>query len=415
MFEEITGAIGISAQRSFWEDDLQMCLDPWLGLTGSKGHMQDWVDGLTKRQLRILCSSLGLRVGKTLTEQRDALTACNGQLTPYYLVYRFAYRRYKFAVSDYAASVLRPEVIEDCRTSDDKYDIPALLFALYHNKPENLHTIFHLERIHSTGFARMKLKGNARKPDDKTFKEFLTPEIVKGVLTKFDTECRDGRQSEFKNIITHNEHHLVFIRREEHRSVLLKSSCAVHGFRPEWIVLDFHDNGKGVDISSLSMTVPLEIVNHLASTYFGGKREYENEIQITYRQQIVQFLHTLRDDGCDFLTLVEVAVKNSPLDGAPTIRLRSDDGESIGESVRHFERVINKIMDDISQIQSITVMYLDKRVKMSFEPIETVDEGFIVRYVDKTLNDNERRVFVAKLQEEPYGLRILSTEKRHKK
>jgi len=392
-----------------------MCLDPWLKLAEDKAYIRNWVKGLTKRQLRVLCSNLGLDGDAKIKDQRDALISCDGQLTRFFLVDRFAYRRSKFATSDYAASVLPAGVIEACRSGEDNYDTLALLFALFQLDPEHMRTVFHLEKVHSTGFARMKLKGNARKPNNATFEEFLTPEVIVRVLTQFDATRRDGRSSEFKNIVQHAGQHLVFIRREERRTMLLKSHHAVHGFSPEWIVLDFGKNGKRVDISSLSMSVPLEIANRLASAYFGGKREYENEIQVTYEQQILKFLDTLKTDGCDFLRLVEVIVKNSPLDGAPSLRLNSDDGESIAESVRHFEKAVGSILSDVDLIKTVKVLYCGKRVKLTFEPIENVEEGYVVRYADKSLNARQRKAFETKLREEPYGLRTLSTEKRHKK
>jgi hypothetical protein len=401
--------------RSFWENDLQMCLDPWLAHAKDKIHVRKWVGELTKRQLRVLCANLGLNGDGKLQEQREALLQCDGQLVPYFLVDRFAYRRSKFATADFAESVLAAETVEECRIGEGIFDTLALLFAMYHREPAHLRTVYHLEKIHSTGFARMKLKGHARRPENETFKEFLTPQVVERALAQFDTDRGDGRSSEFKNIVPHADHHLVFIRREERRTLVLKSHTAIHGFNPEWIVLDFREDGKGVDISSLSMSVPLEIANRLASAYFGRKCEYENEIQVTYKEQIVKFVDALRKDGCDFLALVEMTVRNSPLDGAAGVRLHSEDSESIAESVRHFEKAIGKIADDIDHIQSIKVLYVGKRVKLLFEPVEGVNQGYVVRYQDQVLNAKERRAFEAKLGEEPYGLRVLSTEKRHKK
>jgi len=113
--------------------------------------------------------------------------------------------------------------------------------------------------------------------------------------------------------------------------------------------------------------------------------------------------------------LVEVIVKNSPLDGAPSLRISSDDGESIAESVRHFEKVAGGILADVDLIKTVKTFYCGKRVKLTFEPVENVEEGYVVRCADKALNAKQRRAFETKLREQPYGLRILSTEKRHKK
>jgi hypothetical protein len=403
-------------ERTFWEDELELCLDPWLDKARDKTVMRGWVEGLTKRQVRVLCLSLHLDPGPKLQDQREAIRHCKDQLTQYYLVDRFAYRRSKFATADFASTVLSPAVIDECRAGEDGFDTEALLFALYRKDPAHLRTVYHLERIHSTGFARMKLKGNVRRPKKTSFVEFLTPKVVERALLEFDRDENDGRTSEFKSIVPHGEHHLVFIRREEQRSMLIKSRHAIHAFKPDWIVLDFRENGKGVDISSRSTSVPVKIANRLASAYFGGKHEYENEVQVTYEQQIVKFLDRLRRDQCidDGFTLVEVSVRNSPLDGSPGLRISGEDCESIAESIRHFERVVAKIMDKIALVKSIKVLYADKRVMMKFEPAEGVEQGYVVRYQDAVLNAKERDAFLAKLREEPYGLRVLSTEKQHK-
>jgi hypothetical protein len=416
MANEIASGIGESAHREFWENDLETGLDPWLGLVSDRNYMRGWAEDLTKRQLQVLCESLGLDGGGRLQDQRDAVLGCDGQLTPYFLVDRFSYRRSKFATVDYAAAVLPAKVVEDCRAGENGFDTLALLFALYRNDPAHLRTIYHLERIHSTGFARMKLKGNARRPE-KSFAEFLTPKVVERALVEFDRDENDGRTSEFKNIVPYGEHHLVFIRREEQRSMLIKSRHAIHAFKPDWIVLGFRENGKGVDISSRSTTIPLKIANRLASAYFGGTHEYDNEVQVTYEQQIVKFLDRLRRDQCidDGFTLAEICVRNSPLDGSPGLRISSDDGDSISGAIRHFETAVAKIMDKVSLVKSIKVLYADKRVMLKFEPVEGVEQGYVVRYQDAVLNAKERDAFLAKLREEPYGLRVLSTEKQHKR
>lgn len=403
-----------AVDRDFWENDLQMCLDPWLQSAADGVYMRKWVGERNKRQLRILCDHLGLDGDAKLERQRDSLVACNGHLTPYYLVERFAYRRSKFAVSDYAATVLPREVVEACRAGEEEFDTLALLFALYRRDASHLKTVYHLEKVHSTGFARMKLKGKARKPDNKTFKEFLTNKALGALLAQFDAHKDDGRTSELMNIVDDADHPVVFIRREEQRSMLLKSSHAIHGFRPEWIILDFHDNGRRVDISSHSMSVPLEIANRIASTYFTTDCEYENEVEVTPAALIEKFIDLLKREGIDFLKLVEVHVKNSPLDGAPVLKIASEGEDSVADGVRHFEKAVGGILADIALIKSIKVLYCGKRVKLTFEAVPDAEGGYCVRYADKALNKRERKAFEEKVRAEPYGIRVLSTEKRHK-
>jgi len=403
-----------AVDHDFWENDLQMCLEPWLKSAADTSYMRKWIGDLNKRQLRILCDHLGLDGDAKLEQQRDSLVSCNGQLTPYFLVERFHYRRSKFAIADHAATVLPRDTVDACRAGEDDFDTLALLFALYRRDPKHLKTVYHLEKVHSTGFARMKLKGKARKPDNKTFREFLTNKVLGTMLAQFDAHKNDGRTSELMNIVSDADHPVVFIRREEQRSMLLKSAHAIHGFRPEWIILDFHDNGKRVDISSHSMSVPLEIANRIATAYFNTDCEYENEVEVTPQALIEKFIDLLKRDGIDFLKLVEVHVKNSPLDGAPVLKIASEGDDSVADGVRHFEKAVAGILGDIGLIKTIKVLYCGKRVKLTFEAVSDAEGGYCVRYADKALNKRERKAFEEKVRAEPYGIRVLSTEKRHK-
>ena len=103
----------------------------------------------------------------------------------------------------------------------------------------------------------MRLKDTVRRPQQ-SFQEFLSPERVKDILDEFDYVKSDGRISEFKDVVNHNGHHLVFIRRAERPDLLLQEGGIIHGYRPEWIILDFTDSAKRVNISSVSISVPLE-------------------------------------------------------------------------------------------------------------------------------------------------------------
>lgn len=95
------------------------------------------------------------------------------------------------ATVDFAKGVLTGEMLEICRIKDDEFDKTALLFSIYHRRSTDLRLVFHLDKIHKTGFARMKLKERVRQPK-KFFQDFLTPKTVKGILTGFDKSKRVG-------------------------------------------------------------------------------------------------------------------------------------------------------------------------------------------------------------------------------
>lgn len=71
----------------------------------------------------------------------------------------------------------------------------------------------------------------------------------------------------------------------------------------------------------MSVSIPLEIANRLASGYFGRSCEYENESKVTYAKQLERFLDILRKQKTGELLLVEVVVLNSPLEGSLKIEI----------------------------------------------------------------------------------------------
>ena len=403
-----------SAAREFWEDDLEMALDPILARIRENGVMDQWVGRRTGRQASVLCANLGIDGDGSVRERKNDLRATSGDdLVPYLLVDQFSKFKSKIATIEFAKEVLTEGSLNTCRIKDDEFDKTALLFAMYHRRPEDLRVVFHLDKIHKSGFARMTLRETARRRKE-SFEDFLQPDTVKGTLAGFDAAKRDGRTSEFKDVVAHGDSQLVFIRRAERPGLILRSGGVVHGHRPEWIILDFQDNAKRVNISSVSVSVPLEIANRLASRYFGQTCEYENESRTTYTRQLKRFLGTLKDDQAEGLCFVELVVANSPLDGAPKIKITDPDSNAIGGAIGHFETAVGGLLSGIESIESIKVHYRKKRVSLIFNKEEEAKDEYVVRYSDHRLNAAERRSFEDHMGG-VHGISVLSTEKRFKR
>ena len=403
-----------SAAREFWEDDLETALEPILAHARRNGAIEEWIGKRTGRQVNILCANLGTDGNCSVREKKNVLrSTSHDDLVPYLLVDQFSKFKSKIATIDFAKGALTEDVLETCRIQDDEFDKTALLFAIYQRRPEDLRVVFHLDKIHKSGFARMKLRETARRPNE-SFEDFLRPDTVRGTLADFDTAERDGRRSEFKDVVTHGGSHLVFIRRAERPDLILRSGGVVHGHRPEWIILDFQGGAKRVNISSVSVSVPLEIANRLASRYFDKPCEYENESRITYGRQLGRFLSLLKDDQAEQLRFVELVVSNSPLEGAPKIKITDPDSNAIGVAIGHFEKAVGGVLSGIERIDSIKVYYHKKRVSLIFNEVEEADDAYIVRYSDHRLNASERQSFEAHMRD-IHGIPVLSTEKRFKR
>jgi len=393
----------------FWENELEMGLEHVCAMLQEEDRMTAWVDKRKGNQAKVLLKSLGIPPGASTRKNKEALHSCDGQLLQYALVDYFGKRKSRQAVIDVASRVLQPEESDECRAGED-YDVKSLLYALYRRDPMSLRAVFHLDKMHKCGFARMVLDKNIRRPDQ-PLAEFLSAALVKNVLREYDAERTDGRSSELKDVHVDAERCTIFIRRAERPEMIVGPSGVQHGYRPEWIILSFHDGGKRVWIASVSVAVPLQIANRLAQAYFKQPREYLNESQVVTNKQLERLFGLLRDGAIDDLALVELTVASSPLEGQPKLTITGAEG--IGNAIAQFERQVGGLLSNVDHIEAFRVAYSTKRVHLKLESLENVEDGFVVRYSDGKLNAKERKQFEEYMEKE-HGIIALSTEKRFK-
>ncbi|HEY8504557.1 MAG TPA: hypothetical protein VIL46_08235 [Gemmataceae bacterium] len=360
------------------------------------------------RQVDVIAAGLGLT--GPARNRKGALLRDGARLGPYLFVQEVAKFKSKHAVVDCAKDLLPKEVFDACRKQGDDFDTLALCFALYNRDYRDLTLVLHLDKVQKTGFARMELDQNLRRPRQ-PLEEFLAADRVETLLGDCDGEAGDGRVSELRGLVLREGHHMVFVRRPERPERVLRERAVVHGYRPEWIVLDFFDGAKRVNIASVSVGVPLAIANRIASAYFGAACEYVNERRSVAPKQLTEFLRSLCGER-DGLILVEAVVANSPLAGSPTVKISDPDSRPIGPAIAQFEAVVGRLLSDPERVESIRVVYRKKRVSVIFEK-DSAGE-FEVRYADAHLSASERRLFETHLRE-AYGIPVLSTEKRFKR
>ena len=206
--------------------------------------------------------------------------------------------------------------------------------------------MFHLDKLHKVGFARMRLPQPPRRPS-RRFKDFLASGEVLAVLRQFDADQRDRHTSEFQQVIELRDAEVVFIRRPHQQRYVLAENRVVHGFTPDQIVLDFRDEAARLNIASHGHAASYEIANRLASAFYGRECEYENLTEETFAAQVLRFLHSLRSNQARDLRLVEIAVKQSPLHGALDIAINSSDNSAIGVGLSELERGLSWTIDDL--------------------------------------------------------------------
>jgi hypothetical protein len=356
---------------------------------------------------------LGLPVDAPLRERKVHLKDHWDELVKFVPAASFAARKSMHATVDVAAGCLDEAIVALAREGDGGYDTTALIFAILDQSWPDLEKVFHLDKLHKVGFARMRLPRPPRRPS-RPFKDFLASGEVLAVLRRFDADQRDRHTSEFQQVIELRDAQVVFIRRPHQQRHVLAENRVVHGFTPDQIVLDFRDEAARLNIASHGHAASYEIANRLASAFYGRECEYENLTEETFAAQVLRFLHTLRNNQARDLRLVEIAVKQSPLHGALDIAINSSDNSAIGVGLSELERGLSWTIDDLGRILSFKVLFNDKRVAMEIEPLENGSAGersYALRYRDQSLGLGERQVF-EDLIEQDHGIKVVSTEKR---
>lgn len=398
---------------SFWENDLEMDISGYRKEATDPLFVKDWLGRLNVRQRAAICRCVGADPDCSKSKQIASLSSLNGQLSPYYLADKFAYRKSLFATCHLAGNHLPQATLKRCSDEKGEPDKNALIFKMLRKDYRLLRDLYQYEKIHKAGAAKMSLAGQARRPE-KDFMDFLSDSKARGILAAYDRDKHDGRVSEYKGKLQIEDFNIVFIRRQLHRDFLLRDKSVVHGFKPEWIILDFQDNAKRVNISSVSIDIPLEISNAMASAYFGKDVEYINHEEATHAAQIERFMKALQADTCKELSLVELAVRNSALEGACMLTFNDEGNSSLAKSLADYGERVGRAYAGIDDIHRLKVLYQKKRISMSFERAGDTEGVYFVRYGDSTLNASARKRFEGMIRTE-HGIKILSTEKRHKR
>lgn len=293
---------------------------------------------------------------------------------------------------------------------------------MYHYDWRDLALLYHFEQIYTRGFARTRLTKRIRRPAT-PLGDFLSEATLKSILAAYDDRIADGRASQFKSHLQNDGTDLVFIRRADQPAFLMQGTAIVHGFAPEWIILDFRDGASRVDICSESRNRSLEIAHAIASTYYNRPCEYKNERITTYPEQLRRLIDQLVIDRAHGLTLAEVRVRNSPLDGGPKLVLSADGAQSVAPSIRQFGEALSPLLTELDGIDAMKVLYADKRVSLILDDGSEDDEplppsrddpagrSVVVRYTDRVLTPKERTAF-ERLMEDVHGIAVVSTEKK---
>ncbi len=270
----------------FWENALEFPTERPFEDARSPTYVGKWIQRLNARQVSMLRDLLDLPQDAPMRQRKAGLMEHMDALTPFVVVSKFASRKSRHATLAVATKALDQTTIEIAKEGEGLYDTTALIFAILDRSWADLESVFHLDKLHRVGFTRMCLAKTPRRPKQR-FKDFLSSDELDKVLARFDADLRDRHKSQFQQILEIQESQIVFIRRPHRQSYVLAGTRVVHGFSPNQIILDFHEEASLLNIASHGHAASLDIANRLASAFYGQKCWYENVTEETYAAQIL--------------------------------------------------------------------------------------------------------------------------------
>ncbi|MBM4320472.1 MAG: hypothetical protein FJ125_11055 [Deltaproteobacteria bacterium] len=407
-------AIPFQIDEEYWGDRLEVGTELVVQAHSRDDHMRRWVAMLSPRCRAVLVEHLGIDDELGRGEHKDAIFERRSELLLFLLVDAALEGKRSFAIEELSQAklsqtALAASTISVNEAGEAQYDKRALMWRLYLADPANLELVFHLDRLQRKGFARMILDDppatNGTDPGS-----FLMRDRLQGLLDRYEAERDTQRQSHCAVILDGGGQYRIFIKRDLKEAFVSHGPKNTFGFEREWIILVFEPDLRRVHVCSVSSTVPPQLANRIASSFFGVAVAYANEIIETPVETVAAFLGGLLADP-DRLPLVELVAETCGLDGAPQLRLSDPESASIAPAIRQFARAFGNPLDQVGHVESIKVSAFDKRVKMTFEPVGKSGAAYVVRYADQPLNTRERRAFEERMWKD-YGIRVLSTEKK---
>lgn len=396
-----------SLDREYWQNQLEVPLADAVTRAEEPAFLSTWVEQLGPACRRVLGRELGLPHGTP--QQRLSKTALRfrAQLLPLALVDVAMAGKRRSAIVEVARAVLGPDDFEEARAGAG-YDRRALGWALYLRGAPNLLRVFHIDRIHRRGVARLAL---AERPGSAapSRSDVFCRDRVSSVLADCQRERGLSGLDPRAETLTTDEQHVAFFRWPRKNAFVVRGGDNVFGYERQWVVLAFSRDFWRVRIASDPGEAPARIAERIAESVFGHPVRYVNESIATPLETADRFVASLLDEKAG-MALVEAEVRTHEQQGAPLVRVHGCRDESIAAQVRQLQVAFGDDVTRAARLGAVKVVAFGKRVRMVFEP--AFGDGVIVRYSDQVLAPEERDAFEQRMRD-AHGITVLSTEKRY--
>lgn len=400
----------------FWEDRLEIRAD-LLTAYRTPSEIERWVGNRSRAEVAVLRALVGLPADAKWNERRADLVRYGDELQRFVPVSMFSLYKSMLATVEVANACVSEQLRQLAAIGEGVYDKSALLFAIHDHSIDELERVFFLDKLHRVGLARMKLRRTPRRPG-RSLMEFLGSDDLKKVLERFDRDRRDRRRCVLRGVFEREGGCLVYIRRPHREGQLLIGDRLRHGHRADWIVLEFREEGRILNVASHGKKASFEIADRIASAFYGQPCEYVNIEEVVYSAQLEAFLEQLAKGQAQELVMVAFGLRDPPLPGLEVLEGFNSGSVSVGPAILELQRLLQVPLLDGDHLQHLKIVYRDKRLPLRIDRLEDVGpkkgRRYVLRYRDQSLNLAERAEF-EKLIERNHGFKIVSTEKNRTK
>ena len=175
----------------------------------------------------------------------------------------------------------------------------------------------------------------------------------------------------------------------------------------ELIVLHFLEEGRRVRISGRTSELPRRLAQGIASAWFATSVVFRDDLVPAHPASLRRLVDALLTGTVTDVRLVEVAVRNAPVTGAPLLIVRAAGPRcDVAGSVADLEGKVGPLIERVADIEHLKVEFNRRIIEIDF-PL--VGDQPLVRFADGRLDRHaaERfRLFV----EQAFGLPMHSME-----
>ena len=362
----------------------------------------------TRRVLRYIADRIDIPSVAAVSDLQRALADCGDDLLPYLLVGAFAANKSEAAVLDAAAVALPLAVVEACKDGNGRSDRLLLLLHLVDVAPEALAHVRGLHAWHRHGAANLVLSRRPARREGR-FIEFVVGAAMENAIAS--VTCPAGVPPvHFEMAMPRGDDGvLVFLRRNLRRGHTWSNDgkCITHGHDEESIVLHFLDDVRRVRVSAQTADLPRQLADAIATAWFGQTCTFVEDLAPTEPACLRRLVAALVSRRVRDLRLVELAVRNAPLQGAPDLIVRTrDEGADIADAVAHFERTMGPLFERLHDILLLRVVFEDRRVDLD---LEAINGRSAVRFSDGRLDRHAAARFRACVERE-FGIQVSTME-----